>query len=152
MHNGERIRFFRKRKGLTQKQLGILAGFSDKVADVRIAQYEVGKRKCKGKTIEAIAKALDVSPLALSIPEISDPLKLLHTMFALEDTYGEWVKGNNSAIALNFDPYNNKDAARLYVMLCAWREQYEKRLNGKITKEEYDYWRYNYTDKGGDEA
>ena len=152
MHNGERIRFFRKRKGLTQMQLGQRIGCSDKVADVRIAQYEVGKRKCKEKTIEAIAKALDVSPLALSIPEISDPLQLLHTMFALEDTYGEWVEGNNRAIALNFDPYNNKDAARLYVMLCAWREQYEKRLNGIITKEEYDYWRYNYTDKGGDKA
>ena len=133
-------------------QLGQLIGYSDKVADVRIAQYEVGKRKCKEKTIEASAKALEVSPLALSIPEISDPLQLLHTMFALEDTYSEWVEGNNKAIALNFDPYNNKDAARLYVMLCAWREQYKKRLNGKITREEYDNWRYNFTDKGGDEA
>ena len=137
MNISERIRFFRKKKGLSLKQLGLLVGFPKKCADVRIA-------------VGAIAKALNISPLALSIPEIDDPLSLLHLMFALEDTYGEWVEGRNGAVALNFDPYNNKDAARLYVMLCEWRDQYEKMLNGKITKEEYDNWRYNYSDIGGD--
>ena len=142
----ERIRFFRKKKGLSLKQLGLLVGFPEKCADVRIAQYESGTRKPKESIVGAIAKALNISPLALSIPEIGDPLSLLHLMFALEDTYGEWVEGRNGAVALNFDPYNNKDAARLYVMLCEWRDQYEKMINGKITREEYDNWRYNYSD------
>ena len=150
MNISERIRFFRKKKGLSLKRLGLLVGFPEKCADVRIAQYESGTRKPKGSIVGAIAKALNISPLALSIPEIGDPLSLLHLMFALEDTYGEWVEGRNGAVALNFDPYNNKDAARLYVMLCEWRDQYEKMLNGKITKEEYDNWRYNYSDIGGD--
>ena len=42
---GEKIKFFRKRKNLTQKQLGILAGFPESNADVRIAQYESDSRK-----------------------------------------------------------------------------------------------------------
>lgn len=146
MNISERIRFFRKRKGLTQEQLGLLLGFSEKCAEVRISQYESGKIMPKDKTVDMMASALGISPLALSIPEIGDPLSLLHLMFALEDTYGEWVEGRNGAVALNFDPYNNKDAARLYVMLCEWRDQYEKMLNGKITREEYDNWRYNYSD------
>lgn len=149
MNISERIRFFRKKKGLSLKQLGLLVGFPEKCADVRIAQYESGTRKPKESIVGAIAKALNISPLALSIPEIGDPLSLLHLMFALEDTYGEWVEGRNGAVALNFDPYNNKDAARLYVMFCEWRDQYEKMLNGKITKEEYDNWRYNYSGKDG---
>ena len=149
MNIGERIRFFRKRKHMTQKQLGMLIGFSDNSAEIRIAQYEAGTRKPKEKLTAAIAKVLGVSPLALSIPEIDDPLKLLHTLFALEDTYGEWIEGHKGNVALHFDPYNNQDAARLFVMLCEWRDQYEKRLNGKISKEEYDNWRYNYSDIGG---
>ena len=39
---GERIRFFRNLKGYTQKGLGQLVGFSEKTADIRIAQYEAG--------------------------------------------------------------------------------------------------------------
>lgn len=149
MNIAERIRFFRKRKGLTQKQLGLLVGFSERRAAERIAQYESGARKPMNNIIALLSQKLDVSPLALSVPEISDPLKLLHLMFALEDTYGEWVEGNNGAIALNFDPYNNKEAAHLFAMLCEWRDIYEMRLNGKITKEEYDNWRYNYPGNGG---
>ena len=149
MNIGERIRFFRKRKGLTQEQLGLLLGFSEKCADIRIAQYESGTRKPKDIIVGRMAVVLGVSPLALNIPEAGDPLRLLHLMFALEDTYGGWVEGHNGAVALNFDPYNNKDAARLFVMLCAWRDRYEKRLNGKISKEEYDNWRYNYSGKDG---
>ena len=42
MAMGERIRFFRKRKGLTLKGLGMAMGFPEKSADVRIAQYESG--------------------------------------------------------------------------------------------------------------
>ena len=36
---GERIRFFRILRGMTQKYLGMTVGFSEKSADVRLAQY-----------------------------------------------------------------------------------------------------------------
>lgn len=29
-------------------------------------------------------------------------------------------------------------------MLSSWYDEYNKFLDGEITKEEYDHWRYNY--------
>lgn len=37
-----RLKYFRKRRNLTQKELGMMIGFSESSADVRIAQYELG--------------------------------------------------------------------------------------------------------------
>ena len=37
---GERIRFFRNMKGITQKYLGMVVGVPERSADVRMAQYE----------------------------------------------------------------------------------------------------------------
>ena len=36
---GERIRFFRNLRGMTQKYLGQVVGFPEKTADIRMAQY-----------------------------------------------------------------------------------------------------------------
>lgn len=44
---GERIHYFRVKRGLTQKQLGLGLGFPEKSADVRMAQYESGTRTPK---------------------------------------------------------------------------------------------------------
>lgn len=44
---GERIRYFRRMKGMTQKQLAVAAGLMEHNADVRITQYENGSRKPK---------------------------------------------------------------------------------------------------------
>ena len=44
---GERIRFFRNMRGMTQKYLGVLMGFPEKSADIRMAQYESGSRTPK---------------------------------------------------------------------------------------------------------
>ena len=145
MNIGDRIRWFRNRIGLTQKQLGMRVGFPDRNADIRIAQYEVGTRKPKADLTAAFAKALGVSPLALSIPDINNPLALIHMLFALEDCYGTWIEQGNGTFQICADPYNNQQAAQLYEMLGEWCNQHEKHLSGAITKQEYDSWRYNYT-------
>ena len=44
---GERIRFFRNLRGMTQKWLGQAVGFPQKTADIRMAQYESGSRTPK---------------------------------------------------------------------------------------------------------
>ena len=43
MSIGERIRFFRRRKGLTQAELGEAMGFAGKSTNVRVAQYECNR-------------------------------------------------------------------------------------------------------------
>lgn len=141
---GERIRFFRMLRGMTQKYLGMTVGFPEKSADVRLAQYENGSRSPKADLTASLAEVLDVSPQALSVPDIDSYTGLMHTLFTLEDLYGLKVKELDGEICLTVDVRQNKDAARLHEMLCSWREQAAKLEAGEISKENYDKWRYHY--------
>lgn len=141
---GERIRFFRNLRGMTQKYLGQMVGFPEKTADIRMAQYESGSRSPKAELTENLAGVLGVSPLALSVPDIDSYLGLMHTLFTLEDRYGLTVETGATGVSLRVDPRKGKDAAELSEMLTAWAEQAEKYRNGKINREDYDKWRYNY--------
>ena len=69
---GERIHFFRTLRGMTQKYLGMAVGFPERSADVRLAQYETGTRTPKADLTAALAHTLDVSPQALSVPDIDN--------------------------------------------------------------------------------
>ena len=141
---GERIRFFRNLRGMTQKYLGQVVGFPGKTADIRMAQYESGSRTPGGEGRESLASALGVSPLALSVPDIDSYLGLMHTLFTLEDRYGLTVETGENGVSLRVDPRKGKDAAELSEILTAWAQQAEKLRNGKINREDYDKWRYNY--------
>ena len=141
---GERIRFFRNLRGMTQKYLGQVVGFPEKTADIRMAQYESGSRTPKAELTESLASALGVSPLALSVPDIDSYLGLMHTLFTLEDRYGLTVETGENGVSLRVDPRKGKDAAELSEMLNAWAEHSEKYHNGDINRDEYDKWRYNY--------
>ena len=141
---GERIRFFRNLRGMTQKYLGQVVGFPEKTADIRMAQYESGSRTPKAELTESLAVALGVSPLALSVPDIDSYLGLMHTLFTLEDRYGLTVETGENGVSLRVDPRKGKDAAELSEMLTAWAQQAEKLHNGEIDREDYDKWRYNY--------
>ena len=141
---GERIRFFRNLRGMTQKYLGTVVGFPEKTADIRMAQYESGSRTPKADLTENLAGVLGVSPLALSVPDIDSYLGLMHTLFTLEDRYGLTVEKGENGVSMRVDPRKGKDATELSKMLNAWAEQAEKYHNGDISREDYDKWRYNY--------
>ena len=141
---GERIHFFRIMRGMTQKYLGMLVGFPERSADVRLAQYETGSRKPKADLTAALAQALDVAPQALDIPDIDSYIGLMHTLFSLEDIYGLTVSEAGGEICLKVNKDKGRDATELLKMLSAWKEQADKLSTEKISKEEYDQWRYNY--------
>ena len=141
---GERIRFFRNLRGMTQKYLGQLVGFPEKTADIRMAQYESGSRTPKADLTESLAGALGVSPLALSVPDIDSYLGLMHTLFTLEDRYGLTIENGENGVFLHIDPRKGKDAAEVSEMLTVWAQQAEKLRSGEINREDYDKWRYNY--------
>ena len=65
---GERIRFFRNKKGVTQKYLGQVVGFPERSADVRMAQYETGSRTPKADLTRTLAGFFEVSTDALTVP------------------------------------------------------------------------------------
>lgn len=85
---GQHIRHYRMLRGMTQKALGIAAGFPPGTADIRIAQYESGARTPKYTLLCTLAEALGVPPSALDIPRIKSCEALNQLLLALEDEYG----------------------------------------------------------------
>ena len=99
---GERIRFLRNLKGMTQKWLGIAVGFPEKTADIRMAQYESGSRTPKADLTQSLAQVLEVSPLALTVPDIDSELGLMHTLFTLEDINGFKIDKADDKVVTRF--------------------------------------------------
>lgn len=140
---GERIRFFRNLRGMTQKRLGMSIGFDEKTADVRMAQYESGTRTPKEKLVNELSNALDVSPKALDVPEIDSYIGLMHTLFALEDLYGLKINKIDENVCLTLDNVKSSYSS-MFDMLNDWQKEADKLKRGEIAKEVYDKWRYNY--------
>lgn len=141
---GKRIRFFRNRKGMTQKQLGEILGFLGKTSDVRMAQYESEARTPKQDLVKEMAHILDVSPRAITVPEIDSYIGLMHTLFALEDMYGLKIGEIDGEVCLRLDKSAGTTFSTMSDMFHAWREQAARLEQGEITREEYDQWRYKY--------
>jgi Predicted transcriptional regulators len=141
---GERIRYIRNLRGMTQKWLGMAIGFDEKTADVRMAQYESGTRTPKEKLISDLANALDISTRALTVPDIDSYVGLIHTLFALEDLYGLKINSIDGELCLTLDKFKSVTYLSMFDMFSAWQQEAEKFRSGEITKDEYDAWRYNY--------
>lgn len=144
MATGERIHFFRTLRGMTLKHLGQMIGFTEKSADIRMAQYEAETRVPKDEITQKLAQALDVSPQAIAVPDIDSYTGLMHTFFALEDRYGMKVSQIDGELCLRLNKIDNKSYLTMFDMLYAWQRMSEKLDSGEITKEEYDQWRYHY--------
>ena len=141
---GQRIKYFRNLKGMTQKELGLAIGFTNKTSDVRIAQYESEARVPKEDMLKSIAEVLDVSPEAINVPEIDTYNGVMMTLFALEDMYGLKIKNIDGELCLTLEKVFNPNYVTFFDKFLAWQQMSEKCLNDEITKEEYDEWRYNY--------
>ncbi len=143
MSINERIRFLRKLRGLTRKNLGMRIGFPEKSAETRMAQYELGIRTPRSDMTAALASALKVSPQALTVPNIDTLTGVAHTLFALEDIYGLTVDLDGT-VCLRPDIRKNLRAVELSRFLAAWQQEANRLEAGEISREEYDQWRYSY--------
>ena len=145
MSIGERIHFFRTMRGMTQKFVGMRLGFSERSADVRVAQYESDARTPKRELLENIAGVLGVDPLALTVPDIDSIFGVMHTFFALEDRYDLRAEYDGSKGIIKIVPgYNYIISEDLAELVDSWAKQAEKYRAGEITKEEYNNWRYTF--------
>lgn len=140
----ERIQYLRKLRGITRKQLGTKIGFPETSAEPRMAQYELGIRTPRPELTEALAKALDVSPQALTVPDIESLTGIAHTLFTLEDIYGLTVDLDNGRVCLRPNILKNLRAVEINRFLAEWYKAAAKFNNGEISRQEYDQWRYNY--------
>lgn len=140
----KRIRFFRNLRGMTQEELGKAVGFSSRTAAIRIAQYEGGARTPRPELLKQISDALSVSEDALTTPDLESTACLMHTLFALEDACIFSIFSLAGNIELWSDIEDESVPLTVRVMLRTWAELREKYMCGKISKEEYDQWRYNF--------
>lgn len=135
MKIGEKIRKFRTEKGLSQKELAKMAGLSEPA----IRNYELGNRTPSDKQIDAIAGALDISPFAISDPDIESYIGVMHTLFALEEEYGATLVCEPGATYITFPAGSD-----LRSRLSDWGEVFSKLKDGSMTKEEYKEWKDTY--------
>lgn len=110
----ENIRYFRKERGYTQKQLSELAG----IATITLQQYELDKREPKLENLQKIAEALGI-PIA-ALLDIDETDQALNT---LSDFKNVDVKQNQYPDMFNLkelEPYfslnrKGKDKALSYI-------------------------------------
>ena len=96
---GMRIRYFRKKAGLTQKELAEKIGLSDSA----LRNYELGNRKPDRDTLTCIADALQVSYYALSMYDMSEINRTLHFLFEMEEMYQLKPGVIDGELVLRFD-------------------------------------------------
>ena len=128
--------FFRNLRGMTQKYLGMMVGFPERSADIRLAQYESETRTPKAEIMEKLAGVLDVSPKAIDLPDIDSYIGLMHTFFALEDRYGLRIGEIDGELCLRLDKSKGSDYLNLLDMFTSWQKEATKLEAGEITKEE----------------
>ena len=143
MNIGERIKRIRTLRGMTQKDLGIALGFSERSADVRVAQYESGSRTPKEDVIQEMAKVLKVKPKAIADPDYNTYIGLMYMFFDLEETYGIHVDEIDGELCLRLDR-SRKDYTELFDMLLKWNEA---RMSGQTDFDSsvaYEEWKLHY--------
>ena len=140
----ERIQFFRKMLGMTQKELGMAIGFSESTADTRIAQYENGERSPGQDTIDRLAAVFSISPMALMVPDMTMN-QTMHVLFALEDRLRFGLEIHDDSIHLVFRESETSSGV-LYRMLC-WMLKSTLKRDPVAGEDVYDAWRYRYPAK-----
>lgn len=138
---GEKIKKYRQEKNLSQKQVAIRAGMSEPA----IRNYELGNRTPSDKQIEKIALALDVSPFALSNPNLDSYVGVMHALFYLEDEYGLVPDEMNGQFCLKFKDRFSTASSNLE----SWYKEYQNVQEASSDGEEearayYNEWKQSY--------
>ena len=81
---GERIRYYRKRAGMTQKQLAEACG----ITEPAIRNYELDNRIPSYDTLDDIADALHVNYYTLADPNLGALAGVMHCFFRIEYVHG----------------------------------------------------------------
>ena len=134
---GEKIRYYRKLRGLYQGELGEKIG----VSEGAIRHYETDFGTPKQPQVEAIAETLDISPLALKGFRVENARDLLGPLLQLEDEFG--TVPAEDGLGLSIDVSAEK-APKTTQMLKAWAAKRNELKSGGITPEEYADWKAKF--------
>ena len=136
---GNKIKKIRKFRGYTQRELGLLCGYSENSSDVMIAKYETGDRTPSKKAIEKIALALNV-PVSLFNCNIKENIGVSELGDLLL-----WL--NEFGTSVNFLFENDKisvivENPKFNEYLRMWHKKTQEYKDGKISLYEYSNWKY----------
>lgn len=142
MSIGDKIKYLRKIRNMTQKELGVAVGFDEKNADIRIAQYEAGTRTPKPELIGKFAKALNAHILSLMNERTQDPvMNMVFDLIDMEERAKVTlhpIEDNNSKYAISIDSKFFNDFLEELVSI-------RKELSdGTISYEEFIDWKVNW--------
>lgn len=144
MDIGERIRFVRKFRGMTQQELADAAGFPPgHNGRVRIQQYEAGVRVPKEDILEKISAALNVNSLYLSTKPRTELLDNVFMLFEY-DYYNDILINKEANGHFTLDLQNE---AMLSDLFNEWMQKKSDLREGKISKDDYIEWKINYPTK-----
>ena len=135
----DKIRYYRELNGLSRKELGTKAGFSESTAAIRISQYENNQIIPKSDIMSKIADALNVDVSALANINISNEAELLHVFFELETHYGVKISKNENSYSITFEDLTYKNRT-LLSYLDAWYHKQQDLDFGLERKNNYNLW------------
>lgn len=142
MSIGDKIKYLRKIRNMTQKELGIAVGFDEKNADIRIAQYEAGTRTPKPELIEKFAKALNAHVLSLMNERTQDPvMNMVFDIIDMEERAKVTlhpIEDNNSKYAISIDSTFFNNFLEEFVSIR------KELTDGTISYEEFIDWKVNW--------
>ena len=132
---GKTLKHCRKQLGLTQKELGILMGFPEHNADVRIAQYESGKRRAKMKIIRKLSEILGICKYSILPVSVENETAVMQMLMRIDTLYGLEMKNEDGEIYMKF-PNNCETINRYTKQLYCLKEMLE---TGQISYDKYLY-------------
>ena len=138
---GTRIRYYRKRAGMTQKSLAEACG----ITEPAIRNYELGNRIPGYDTLEDIAAALQINYYTLADPDLAALAGVMHSFFRLEYAHGLKPVEIDGKAALIINPaFHNTEDTYLQQMLDTWLITRAKLDSGEWTAEQYENWETRY--------
>ena len=125
---GEKIKFYRNKKKMTQKDLAAKCG----VVESAIRNYELGIRTPDQEKLERIADALGINYYAIAPVDLTTPEGAFNALIHIEQAYDAKPEIINNKVVFSF-----KEGTILEHSMLYWEEIYRKKSSGDITEEEY---------------
>jgi len=164
---GEKIKYIRSFRGMTQQELGVAIGLPAKGADNRIAQYETNYRVPKKDMLMDMAKALNVNYINFIPPASGAAEDIMQTFFWLDVenpdmlnffpvTPAKRSSGTTNGIKAQYDASADISSSHTVGLwfnyslvndfMYEWMLRKEELANGKITPDKYLKWKLNWPD------
>ena len=138
MRIGQRIKQARLHRGMTQKELGMMVGFDENTADIRIAQYESSTRTPKTDMRNKLGAALRINPQYFYDSDLYSAEDIMFLLFELDSVHklelNPFQDGKKTWVNIHIG-YNLVDD-----FLIEWQKKKKALTTGELTDHEYTEW------------